>query len=182
MSYYYQDTEYGYHGDVNHEYELYSDSAEPDHHYYEPPEPDYHNDCADRGNGGTPTRETEPEGPEYRDDELHEREPDWDAFEREEMEHRGYLHKEVQHEREVIHYQEVPEYEDDSMYRHDIHEHDDIEHTRAFAPANHDATELCAPSNTTHGPAHLMPTYVPFYPFQSTPAHTISTTRTNEVT
>ena len=36
MSNYYQDTEYGYHGDENHEYELYSDSAEPNHHYYKP--------------------------------------------------------------------------------------------------------------------------------------------------
>ena len=54
MSYYYQDTEYGYHGDENHEYKLYSDSAEPDH-YYKPPKPDYHNDYADCENGGTYT-------------------------------------------------------------------------------------------------------------------------------
>ena len=183
MSYYYQDTEYGYHSDENHEYELYSDDTEPNH-YYEPPEPDYHNDNADRENGGTYTEwETEPEGPEYRD-ESHEREPDWDAFEREEMERGGYLHEEVQHKREVIHYQEVPEYEDDSTYRHDIREHDDVEHARTFAPADRDTTELHTPSNTTHGPAHPMPTYVPCYPLHSTPAPTctISTTRTNEVT
>jgi hypothetical protein len=39
-----------------------------------------------------------------------------------------------------------------------------------FTPADRDAVEPRAPSNTTHGPAHLMPTYVPPYPFLSTPA------------
>ena len=90
MSYYYQDMEYSYHGNKNHEYELYSDDIEPDH-YYEPPEPDYHDDNANHENGRMYTEwETEPKGPEYRDDESHERKPNWDASEKE-MEHGGYL-------------------------------------------------------------------------------------------
>ena len=47
------------------------------------------------------------------------------------MEHGGYLHEEVQHEREVdVHYQEIPEYKGDNTYGHDIHEHDDVGEVR----------------------------------------------------
>ena len=43
-------------------------------------EPNYHKDGAIRGNDGTPIEwETEPMGLKYRD-KMHEREPDWEAF------------------------------------------------------------------------------------------------------
>ena len=176
MSYYYQDMEYGYHGDVNHEYELYSDSAEPDHHYYEPPKPDYHNDYADHGNGGTPTQETEPEGFgfEGRDNEAHECELEWEAFKQAEIKYAdqgGYLQEDRYHETEANrHHQDEPKYEYDNRYEHGVPEHDDDDDVCAFTPADRDAAELLTQSITTHRPAHLIPTYVPSYPFHSTPA------------
>jgi hypothetical protein len=197
MSYGYQDPHYdnheyeyvddGNHGDDGyHEYEQYSDDNEPD---TTPSEPDHyeqyddvrHHDDADYGDGiGW---EIEPEGLEYGDDEMHEREPDWEAFEREEMEHGdngGYLHEEVQHEREVDgHYQEVPEYEDDSTYGHDMLEHDD-EDTGVFTLPDRDAVEPRAPSDASYVPTypihiftypnpHLSPAPAPTSPTRATP-------------
>jgi hypothetical protein len=178
MSYYYDmdldySDEYGNHdNDGYDEYDGYPDHAEDglDDTYNEPDttpsEPDHyeqyddvrHHDDADYGDGiGW---EIEPEGLEYGDDEMHEREPDWEAFEREEMEHGdngGYLHEEVQHEREVDgHYQEVPEYEGNSTYGHDMLEHDN-EDTRVFTLPDRDAIEPRAPSDTS---------YVPTYPIR----------------
>ena len=177
MSYYYQDTEYGYHGDVNHKYELYSDNAEPDHHYYEPPEPDYHDDYADRGNGGTPTgQEAEPEGFGFggKDNEAHERELEWEAFEQAEIAYAdqgGYIQEDRYYKMEANgHHQDEPKYECDNRYEHGAPERNDNDDVCTFTPADRDAAEPLAQSTTTHGPAHLIPTYVPFYPFHSTPA------------
>jgi hypothetical protein len=129
MSYYYEDPDYDdysyeYVDDGNHGddgYEPYSD--EPDHW------------------------EIEPEGLDH---EAHECEPDWDAFERAEIEYGdrgGY-----QYETEAEGYPEVPEYEGDNAYQHD----DDA---RVFAPADHDAVEPRAPSDTMYVPAYPMPVY-----------------------
>ena len=124
------------------------------------------------------------EDPGYADYGSDEPEPNWDAFEQAEIEYAdqgGYLQEEEYHS----HYLAEPEFQGNDTYEHRTLEYDDND-VHAFAPADCDAAEPLAPSNTTHGPAHLIHTYVPCYPLHftpaPTPARTISTMRTNEVT
>jgi hypothetical protein len=78
---------------------------------YDTAEPDYHNDGAIRGNDGTPIEwETEPMGLGYRD-KTHEREPDWEAFERASMEYGdngGYLREETHEPGTLEHDAHIP--------------------------------------------------------------------------
>lgn len=165
MSYYYEDAEYAEYGnygdnDNDREYETYSDSAEPDHSYPEPSEPDHygqyddvqHHDDANHGDG------TE----EYRDHEAHECEPDWEAFEQAEMDYGnqgGYLQDGCYEMGTDGHHPEGSEYEGDDTYEHGALEHDDNDNARAFAPPDRDAVELLAPFTTTYVPAHPVPVY-----------------------
>ena len=103
----------------------------------------------------------------YADYGSDEPEPNWDTFKQAEIEYTdqgGYLQEEEYHS----HHLAEPEYQGNNTYEHRTLEYDDDVH--AFTPADHDAAEPLTPSNTTHGPAHLIPMYIPSYPFHSTPA------------
>jgi hypothetical protein len=140
MSYYYEDvgyTEYGNSGNYNdeHEYEMYSDCAESDHDHHTPSEPDPYG--YERENQTGAEWENEPEGLDYRDHKTHEPEPDWEAFERAEIEHGdrgGYLHEEGQYEMEGEEYQEMSGYEDTRTYEHGTLEYEDDNDTVTGSP------------------------------------------------
>jgi hypothetical protein len=180
MSYYYEDPGYddysyeyaddGYHDNGDYENDAYSDYGEPDQY-----EPD-HNDhtpsesdpCeyghgqdieltehVDHENGTRAEWETESEGLEYRDDEVPECEPDWEAFEQAEREYGdngGYAPETEGNE----HHLEGSEYEDDDAYEHGTLEYDDA-HVSALA--DHDAVVQRALSDTTYVPTHPNPVY-----------------------
>ena len=113
------------------------------------------------------------EDPRYADYGNDEPEPDWDTFEQAEIEYadqRGYLQEEEYHSYHLA----EPEHIGNDTYEHGTLEYDDEcdddDDVCVFTPADCDAAEPLAQSITTHGPAHLIPTYVPSYPFHSTPA------------
>jgi hypothetical protein len=154
MSYYYEDAGYAEYGNSSnyndeHEYEMYSDCAKSDHDHHTPSEPDPYE--YKRENVTRAEWENEPEGLDYRDHETHEPKPDWEAFERAEIEYRDRGGYQYETEAEGYH-PEVPKYEGDNTYQHD-------DGMRIFAPADHNAVEPSTLSDTMYVPAYPMPVY-----------------------
>ena len=90
----------------------------------------------------------------YTDYGSDEPEPNWDTFKQAEIEYAdqgGYLQEEEYHNYHLA----EPKYESNDTYEHGTLEYDDDD-VHTFTPADHDAAEPLAPSNTTHGPADTL--------------------------